>query len=167
MAESTLWWIGTGLLVAVELATGTFYLLMVAIGLAAGASQRTWVLGLTTQLVVSALVGGGAVALWYVRRQRHPQALAAGANPDVNLDIGETVLIDHWQPTARPRVKYRGASWTVVHRSGMCPAPAPTVSSKSSAAAWWSTRSRNGPSDRPLPAHPSTHGSTPWKLPAS
>ncbi len=121
MAESTLWWIGTGLLVAVELATGTFYLLMVAIGLAAGALAAHLGASLTTQLVVSALVGGGAVALWYLRRQRHPQALAAGANPDVNLDIGETVLIDHWQPDGTATVKYRGASWAVVHRSGHVP----------------------------------------------
>jgi hypothetical protein len=35
MAESTLWWLATGGLVAVELLTGTFYLLMMALGLAA------------------------------------------------------------------------------------------------------------------------------------
>ena len=37
MAESTLWWLGTGLAVAVELVTGTFYLLMMAFGVLAGA----------------------------------------------------------------------------------------------------------------------------------
>ncbi|TNF61541.1 MAG: NfeD family protein, partial [Burkholderiales bacterium] len=37
MADSTLWWLMTGAAVVLELLTGTFYLLMLAIGLAAGA----------------------------------------------------------------------------------------------------------------------------------
>ena len=41
MAESTIWWLLTGTAVAVELITGTFYLLMLAIGLAAARSRRT------------------------------------------------------------------------------------------------------------------------------
>jgi membrane protein implicated in regulation of membrane protease activity len=34
---ATVWWVVAGLAVAAELATGTFYLLMLAVGLAAGA----------------------------------------------------------------------------------------------------------------------------------
>jgi membrane protein implicated in regulation of membrane protease activity len=37
MAQSTLWWLLAGTAVGVELATGTFYLLMLALGLAAAA----------------------------------------------------------------------------------------------------------------------------------
>ena len=37
MAHSTVWWLVAGAAVALELMTGTFYLLMLAIGLAAGA----------------------------------------------------------------------------------------------------------------------------------
>jgi membrane protein implicated in regulation of membrane protease activity len=121
MTVSTLWWIGAGVAVAVELATGTFYLLMIAIGLAAGAVAAHLGVGLPTQLVLSALVGGGAVAFWHLRRQRHPQAPAASANPDVNMDVGETVHIDHWQPDGTATVKYRGAQWAVMHRSGSLP----------------------------------------------
>ena len=36
-AASTVWWVVAGVLVAVELATGTFYLLMLALGAAAAA----------------------------------------------------------------------------------------------------------------------------------
>jgi hypothetical protein len=39
MAESTIWWLLTVAAVAVELVTGTFYLLMLAIGLAAAAAH--------------------------------------------------------------------------------------------------------------------------------
>ena len=33
MEESTIWWLMAGITVAVELMTGTFYLLMIALGL--------------------------------------------------------------------------------------------------------------------------------------
>ena len=121
MAESTIWWIATGLAVAVELVTGTFYLLMIAIGLAAAAIAAHLGAGATAQLVVSALVGGGAVAGWHMRTLRHPKARPAASNPDVNLDVGETVHIAHWQPDGTATVNYRGANWTVIHHSGSAP----------------------------------------------
>ena len=37
ISMATFWWVLAGAAVAVELATGTFYLLMIALGLAAGA----------------------------------------------------------------------------------------------------------------------------------
>ena len=37
MEDSTLWWLAAGAAVIVELLTGTFYLLMLTLGLAAGA----------------------------------------------------------------------------------------------------------------------------------
>src|SRR5262245_21732576 len=60
-AASTVWWVVTGGLVALELATGTFYLLMLAIGAAAAALMAYAGAGLSLQLVVAAVVGGGAV----------------------------------------------------------------------------------------------------------
>ena len=38
VSPATVWWVVAGAAVAVELATGTFYLLMIALGLAAAAS---------------------------------------------------------------------------------------------------------------------------------
>ena len=37
MQASTIWWVLTGVVIATELATGTIYLLMISVGLAAGA----------------------------------------------------------------------------------------------------------------------------------
>src|SRR3954451_22546111 len=64
MAESTVWWLLAGAGVAVELVTGTFYLLMVASGLAAGALAAHVGAQMPIQLVTAAVVGGGAVAAW-------------------------------------------------------------------------------------------------------
>jgi membrane protein implicated in regulation of membrane protease activity len=120
---ATLWWLIAGVLVAAEMATGTFYLLMLALGVAAGALAAHAGLGLSGQLVAAALVGGGAVAFWYFKRQRTPRAAAAGANRDVNLDIGERVQVDTWQPDGSARIQYRGAQWSARFAGAGAPQP--------------------------------------------
>ena len=121
MAESTIWWLCAGAAVAVELLTGTFYLLMLATGLAAAAVAAHLGAGSVAQLLVAAAVGGGAVSGWHIRQSRRPAAPPASANSDVNLDIGEIVQVDAWQADGTASVKYRGANWTVLHRSGNPP----------------------------------------------
>jgi membrane protein implicated in regulation of membrane protease activity len=125
MAESTLWWLLTGAAVAVELMSGTFYLLMLAIGLASAALAAHAGASTTTQLVIAALVGGGAVVGWHMVRLRRPAEPAAGLNRDVNLDIGETVQVARWHPDGTAQVRYRGAQWTVVHVPGVIPVAGP------------------------------------------
>ncbi|MBA2960849.1 MULTISPECIES: NfeD family protein [Ramlibacter] len=125
MAESTVWWLLAGAAVAVELVTGSFYLLMLAIGLSAAAMAAHGGAALPAQLVTAAVVGGGAVGAWHVVRGRRPAGPSASANPDVNLDIGETVVVEAWQPDGTAQVRYRGARWTVAHLPGAVPAPGP------------------------------------------
>ena len=122
MAESTIWWIAAGAAVAVELLTGTFYLLMLSLGLAAAAVAAHLGAGIVTQLIVAAVVGGGAVIGWRIRQGKRPQAPRASANRDVNLDVGETVQVDAWHPDGTSTVQYRGATWTVLHRGAALPA---------------------------------------------
>lgn len=114
MEPAHLWWIAAALAVAAELATGTFYLLMISIGLAAGALGAHAGLGLSGQIVVAAVVGAGAVALWTWRRGRTPAGPQATADPGLNLDIGETVHVAAWDVDGSARVHHRGADWTVL-----------------------------------------------------
>jgi membrane protein implicated in regulation of membrane protease activity len=123
MADSTVWWLLAGGAVAVELMTGTFYLLMLAIGLAAGAIAAHLGGGLAVQLIAAGAVGGGAVAGWRALRGRRPAEPAPGANRDINLDVGETVTVDAWRPDGTAQVRYRGATWTVALVPGALPAP--------------------------------------------
>jgi len=97
--------------VAAELASGTFYLLMLAAGAAAGAVAAHLGLGVTAQMVTSAVVGGAAVLALHSRRAKAPKAAPASSNPDVNLDIGQSVQVDAWSADGRTQVQYRGAAW--------------------------------------------------------
>ena len=125
MAESTFWWLLTGAAVAVELLTGTFYLLMLALGLASAALAAHAGASMAVQSVIAAVVGGGAVVAWHLLQQRRPRELPAALNREVNLDIGETVHVTRWHPDGTAQVKYRGAQWTVVHPPGVVPAVGP------------------------------------------
>lgn len=117
-SASTLWWILAGVAVIAELTTGTFYLLMVALGLAAGALCAHAGLPSTPQIVVAALVGGGATALWHWKRMRQPHSAPAAENRDVNLDVGERVQVTAWNDDGTARVSYRGTLWTARLQSG-------------------------------------------------
>ncbi|HZF78366.1 MAG TPA: NfeD family protein [Rubrivivax sp.] len=119
----TLWWLATGALVAAELATGTFYLLMVALGCAAGALAAHAGLSGTTQVITAALLGLVATAAWHLHRARQPGALPAHTNRDVNLDIGSPVRVNQWQADGSARVHYRGSTWSVRFAGSGTPRP--------------------------------------------
>jgi membrane protein implicated in regulation of membrane protease activity len=112
LSNASVWWIAAGVAVAAELATGTFYLLMIALGLGAGALAAH--LGSTQpiQLLVAAVVGGGATALWHWRRVASAgPALPTAEDRDVNLDIGERVHVPAWASDDTAQVSYRGSTW--------------------------------------------------------
>jgi membrane protein implicated in regulation of membrane protease activity len=110
---STWWWIVAGVLVAAELGTGTFYLLMLAFGCVAGALAAQAQLSFLMQAGVAAAVGGGAVMAWHRKRKLAPATMSPQANPDINLDIGEQVQVDAWNADGTARVPYRGSAWNV------------------------------------------------------
>ena len=121
---ATFWWVAAGAVVAAELATGTFYLLMIALGLVGAALAAHLGLGLPWQVATAALVGGGATALWHWRRTVDPSFPEPVArNRDVNLDIGERVTVEAWDADGTARVGYRGSVWKARRQPG---APAAT-----------------------------------------
>jgi len=122
-SASTLWWVAAGSLVALELASGTFYLLMLAIGCVAGALAAHAGIGVTAQLIVAALVGSGATAAWHFKRAQSPRSAPAASNPDVNMDVGQTVRVEDWSPDGSARVNYRGAAWSVRFTGSGLPRP--------------------------------------------
>ncbi|MGA2552435.1 MAG: NfeD family protein [Burkholderiaceae bacterium] len=122
MADYVAWFIMAAILVVAELLTGSFYLLMVAIGFFAGGVAALTGAVLPLQCVVVAIVGWLAIVL--LRRTRFGQRtrrLATGSNPDVVLDVGQTVDVWSWQE-GTARVRYRGSDWDAVPESPEHPA---------------------------------------------
>jgi membrane protein implicated in regulation of membrane protease activity len=125
MSEPTYWWLLTGALIVVELLSGTFYLLMLAVGTAGAAVAAHAGLSLVGQIILAAALGGGAVVGWHLRKPNRHGEPPAQSNPNVNLDIGETVHIASWNTDGSAHVQYRGANWTAIHRPGVVPSAGP------------------------------------------
>jgi membrane protein implicated in regulation of membrane protease activity len=123
MSASTIWWVAAGLAIAAELATGTFYLLMIGLGLAAGALASLFGFNVVAQIVIAAVIGGATTVVWHWRRKRQPESLPARENRDVNLDIGEQVTVGDWAADGTTRVPYRGSVWTARLQPGATTLP--------------------------------------------
>ncbi len=108
-----MWWIAAGLLVVAEVMTGTFYLLMVAIGCAAGGLAAVFGLELTVQTLIAVVVGLVAVVAWHNFRKTRPRPVESSRNPDLHLDLGATVEVEQWIG-GHARVNYRGSQWDAV-----------------------------------------------------
>lgn len=114
MDMTTIWGVLAGLAIGLELLTGTFYLLMFALGLIVAALAAYLGFGLGVQLLVAALVSGGAVAAWRLK-QLKPSERSVQTDSDVHLDIGSTVEVATWSSLGTARVMHRGAQWAARH----------------------------------------------------
>ena len=107
------WWILAVGLGVLEILSGTFYLLVFAVGCAAGGLAAWAGAGLTAQVLVTAAV---TIAGWAWLWRRGPARAAPGdavADSSMLLDVGERLDVEEWGADRRAQVRYRGASWTV------------------------------------------------------
>ncbi|HTO50479.1 MAG TPA: NfeD family protein [Burkholderiales bacterium] len=109
--DSSLAWLVAGVvLIIAELATGTFYLLVLGVAalVAAGAAYAGG--AFLVQVIVA---GAVAVAGVFSIRSRR---LAAATPPMPSLDVGQPVALDSWvnRDDRRARVKYRDALWDAI-----------------------------------------------------
>jgi membrane protein implicated in regulation of membrane protease activity len=120
MAEWTTWLAAAGALVVLELFTGTFYLLMIAIGLAVGGAVALAGASLPVQAICAGVVGVLATGLLHQSRFGYAGRGNAARDRNVNLDIGEHVTVPAWD-NGQARVRYRGALWDVELGQGATP----------------------------------------------
>jgi len=122
MADWMIWFGLAGILVVFEMFTGTFYLLMIAIGFVAGGGAAWLGTATSVQLVVAALVG--VLATYGLRRSNLGKTAKRDTqrDPNVNLDIGQSLVIEKWSGSEggirTSRAMYRGAMWDVELEAG-------------------------------------------------
>lgn len=102
------WWLAAVVLVIAEMMSGTFYLIAVALGLAAAGLSAYMGMAWGGQATIAALLCTLSVAAIYRWKQgqgaEHDQANLA-------YDIGQAVQVVHWSDERHARVSYRGAEW--------------------------------------------------------
>jgi membrane protein implicated in regulation of membrane protease activity len=105
MSAQIIWWILAFVLVAAELTTGTFYLLVYGLAASGGALVAWLGGGLFSQLLVAAMIGlAGTLALRRFRARKASDAVL------LDLDIGQPVSLESWQDM-QGIVRYRGTQW--------------------------------------------------------
>lgn len=114
------WLLAAGVVVILELFTGTFYLLMIAIGLASAGLVALAGLGAPAQTLTAA--GVGVLATLLLRRSKYGKTAHSevGRDANVNMDVGQRLSVAHWVDGAA-RVMYRGAQWDVQLAPGADP----------------------------------------------
>ncbi len=123
MNDMTVWFVIAFMLLIAELMTGTFYLLMVAIGCAVGGSAALFGAALPLQLASGAAIGFAAtMILRRTRWGRNRLHIDSAENRDVNLDIGEIVQVATWRDGTAD-VRYRGCRWDATLEPGADPRP--------------------------------------------
>lgn len=127
MDDWMIWLIGAGVVVICEIFTGTFFLLMIAVGLVAGAVVAWMDASIPVQLLVAAIIG--AVATYALRRSKigSVQKVDVARDPNALLDIGQTIVVNDWVSNGSgkltARVMYRGAMWDVELEPGAASDP--------------------------------------------
>lgn len=125
MTAQVMWLVLAGTLLASEMLTGTFYLLMLGLGALAGALCAWLGTGMALQIGVASLVGLAACFLvWQARSRDAAQSGGSAAlDPLAQMDVGQFVRVESWNPDGTALVRYRGADWQAC-RSSTDPAPA-------------------------------------------
>lgn len=117
MSNWMVWSLLAGAVVILEMLTGTFYLLMVALGLLAGAIAAWFNFALAPQLLIASSVATIGIFLLYRSRFGLSHKESANRNPDVNMDIGQVLQVQQWHEAQAGvfvgRASYRGAMWDV------------------------------------------------------
>jgi len=93
-------------LLALEMATGTFYMLIVSI--ASGLAGVAALLGLNLPLQITLSAVASIIGTVMLRRMK---GLRTGKMVSQSLDIGQSVQVISWRDDGVARVHYRGTEW--------------------------------------------------------
>jgi membrane protein implicated in regulation of membrane protease activity len=105
------WFSVAALFLLLEMATGTFYLLLVALGLVASGTAAYAGLSLVWQIISGGVVS--LIGLMVLHRHRQSKGhMPTQSNPNVVQDIGQSVIVNAWDGNGQAKVLYRGANWS-------------------------------------------------------
>ncbi len=110
-----LWFAAAGALIAAELVTGTFYLLMIAAGAAMAALIALAGAGMVGQFICAAVVSVAGCAFL---RMRGIGGRQSGEKTNIAFDTGQAVEVLERRADGTLRVNYRGTQWDASLETG-------------------------------------------------
>lgn len=116
MAPYIYWFVLAFGLLALEMATGTFYMLMLAIAVAIGGVAALLGIGLSMQITLTALAGIIGTVILRRMKSTRPTDVASQS-----LDTGQPVQLVAWHEDGSARAHYRGAEWDAEPESADMP----------------------------------------------
>ncbi len=116
MAPYVYWFLLALVLLALEMVTGTFYMLVISIALGVGGVAALLGLDLPLQLTFSAVTG--IIGTVILRRAKFGRPNTASSQ---GLDVGQPVQPLTWRDDGSLRVFYRGAEWDAELESANVP----------------------------------------------
>lgn len=115
--EPYVYWFMLALVLAgLEMATGTFYMLVLSGAMALGGVTALAGMELVMQMVMAGVTA--IVGALVLRRIKGARPAAVGSN---SFDIGQPVKVLTWNADGTARVHYRGAEWDAAPESGDTP----------------------------------------------
>lgn len=112
-----LWWIAAAILVGVEMMTGTFYLLVLAVAAIGGGFLAYFGVDFWLQVAgttILAVAGTYLLHEWKKKNATQPKLSA-------NLDVGQRVRVNEWRDDGTARVSYRGTQWDAILETDVTP----------------------------------------------
>ena len=112
-----LWWIAAAILVGVEMMTGTFYLLVIAVAAIGGGFLAYFGVDFWMQVAgttILAVAGTYLLHEWKKKNATQPKLSA-------NLDVGQRVRVHEWRDDGTARVSYRGTQWDAILETEVTP----------------------------------------------
>ncbi|KTD52819.1 NfeD family protein [Legionella quateirensis] len=100
------WFLLALILLGLEMATGTFYLLIVAIAMAVGGTFALFGMTFSAQLALAGLASFAGIVVLRRWKSKHTSDASA-----LSLDIGQPVEVLTWKDDGTARVFYRGTEW--------------------------------------------------------
>ncbi|MDR2710231.1 MAG: NfeD family protein [Burkholderiales bacterium] len=105
-----IWWVAALVLISIEMLSGTFYLLALAVAAAVGGvvgllgGNFSWQLFAVS---ITGIVGCLAAYYWHCKGGGKPQKQEA-------FDVGQRVQVLNWNDDGSARVSYRGSWWDAI-----------------------------------------------------
>jgi membrane protein implicated in regulation of membrane protease activity len=70
--------------------------------------------GFAIQILVASVIAAAGCLVVRRMRERQPKQIESQRNADVQIDLGNTVVVDVWQTDRTAQVQYRGAQWSAM-----------------------------------------------------